>query len=91
MWFEFILLDRSVKSPQQNSGSMSPGEKPDGMTEKAIIGNIEEYVELLYEDIPEKIKGSALLLQLARNPDNLLGLSQNGNSIICIKGVIYIL
>lgn len=81
-----------MKSPQQNSGSMSPGEKPDGMTEKAIIGNIEEYVELLYEDIPEKIKGSALLLQLARNPDNLLGLSQNGNYLIfCLKRVIYIL
>lgn len=75
-----FFLDRTVKSPtQHNSGSTSPGEKPDGMSEKAVIGNIEEYVELLYEDIPEKVKGSALILQLARNPDNLLGLSQNGN------------
>ncbi|XP_026469279.1 kinesin-associated protein 3-like [Ctenocephalides felis] len=80
--------DRSVKSPQQNSGSMSPGEKPDGMTEKAIIGNIEEYVELLYEDIPEKIKGSALLLQLARNPDNLLGLSQNETVLCALSRVL---
>lgn len=39
---------------------------------------MEEYVELLYEGIPEKIRGSALILQLARNPDNLEELLHNG-------------
>ena len=39
---------------------------------------MEEYIELLYEDIPEKIRGSALILQLARNPDNLEELLHNG-------------
>lgn len=33
--------------------------------------------ELLYEDLPSKIKGTALLLQLARNPDYLNELAQN--------------
>lgn len=46
--------------------------------EKASINDIEGYLELLYEDIPEKVAGSALILQLARNPDNLEELGSNG-------------
>lgn len=46
--------------------------------EKASIRNIDEYVELLYEDLPERIRGSALILQLARHPDNLEELQKNG-------------
>lgn len=46
--------------------------------EVANINNIDEYLELLYEDVPEKQRGTALLLQLARNPDNLEELFQNG-------------
>lgn len=45
----------------------------------AVLNCIDDYVELLYDDIPEKIKGSALILQLARNPDNLIELARNGN------------
>uniref|UniRef100_A0A3Q0QUF9 Kinesin-associated protein 3b n=1 Tax=Amphilophus citrinellus TaxID=61819 RepID=A0A3Q0QUF9_AMPCI len=41
------------------------------LNEEACITRVDEYVELLYEDLPEKIRGSALILQLARNPDNL--------------------
>lgn len=48
------------------------------MNEEASITRVEEYVELLYEGIPEKIRGSALILQLARNPDNLEELLHNG-------------
>lgn len=44
----------------------------------AVLNCVDDYVELLYDDIPEKIKGSALILQLARNPDNLIELSRNG-------------
>jgi hypothetical protein len=52
---------------------------------------VEEYMELLYEDVPEKIRGSALLLQLSRNPDNLEELFSNGNRIhaIFLKCDIY--
>ena len=50
-------------------------------TEAASINDIDDYVELLYEDIPAKVKGSALLLRLTRNPDNLEELHQHGNSM----------
>lgn len=40
---------------------------------------MDEYIELLYEDIADKVRGSALILQLARNPDNLEELLINGN------------
>ena len=33
---------------------------------------------MLYEEMPDKIKGSGLILQLARNPDYLEELCQNG-------------
>ena len=44
----------------------------------ANINDIDDYLELLYEDLPEKVRGSALILQLARNPDNLEELFHNG-------------
>lgn len=50
--------------------------------EKASIRNVDEYIEYLYEDLPERIRGSALILQLARNPDNLEELEKNGNKYI---------
>lgn len=46
--------------------------------EEANINKIDEYMELLYEGFPEKIRGSTLILQLARNPDNLEELLHNG-------------
>ena len=46
--------------------------------ELANINDLDEYLELLYEDVPEKVRGSALVLQLARNPDNLEDLFANG-------------
>lgn len=47
--------------------------------EVANINDMDEYIELLYEDIADKVRGSALILQLARNPDNLEELLINGN------------
>lgn len=46
--------------------------------ETANINDLDEYLELLYEDLEEKQRGTALILQLARNPDNLDELYQNG-------------
>lgn len=48
-------------------------------SERAIISNVNNYIELLYEEMSDKIKGSSLILQLARVPDNLLELTKNGN------------
>ncbi|KAF7654529.1 hypothetical protein LDENG_00068530 [Lucifuga dentata] len=47
------------------------------LNEEASITRVDEYTELLYEGIPEKIRGSTLILQLARNPDNLEELLHN--------------
>ncbi|KPP67790.1 hypothetical protein Z043_113580 [Scleropages formosus] len=56
--------------------------------EEASINNIEDYVELLYEDIPEKVRGSALILQLARKPDNLEELLQNETALGALARVL---
>lgn len=46
------------------------------------MNKIDDYIELLYESILEKIRGSTLILHLARDPDNLEELLHNGNSIL---------
>ena len=48
------------------------------INETASLNDIDDYAEMLYEDVPDKIKGSALILQLARNPDNLSEIIQKG-------------
>ena len=50
--------------------------------EKASILDLDSYLESLYEDLPAKIRGTGLVLQLARSPDNLLELSRNGPSYL---------
>ncbi|XP_004929289.2 kinesin-associated protein 3 isoform X2 [Bombyx mori] len=54
----------------------------------AVLHHVDDYVELLYDDIPEKIKGSALILQLARNPDNLLELARNEALLSALSRVL---
>ena len=39
--------------------------------EKASVGDLDDYVTLLYEETEEKIRGTSLILQVAQNPDNL--------------------
>lgn len=53
------------------------------ISERATIDDIEEYCELLYEKAEDKVRGTALVLQLSRNPDNLEELSQNGECLVC--------
>jgi hypothetical protein len=49
------------------------------INETASLNDIDDYSEMLYEEnVTEKIKGSALILQLARNPDNLSEIIQKG-------------
>ncbi|XP_076832649.1 kinesin-associated protein 3b [Brachyhypopomus gauderio] len=56
--------------------------------EEANINKIDSYVELLYEDIPEKIRGSTLILHLARNPDNLEELLHNEPALGALARVL---
>ena len=60
----------------------------DDINETASLNDLESYIEMLYEeDLGTRIRGSALILQLARNPDNLEELFQNG-FIIYIKKLL---
>ncbi|KFO75388.1 Kinesin-associated protein 3, partial [Cuculus canorus] len=56
--------------------------------EVANINDTDEYIELLYEDIPDKVRGSALILQLARNPDNLEELLVNETALGALARVL---
>jgi hypothetical protein len=59
------------------------------INEIASLNDIDDYAEMLYENVPDKIKGSALILQLARNPDNLSEIIQKGTKINVIN--VYII
>ncbi|XP_040895979.1 kinesin-associated protein 3a [Toxotes jaculatrix] len=58
------------------------------LDEEANINSIDEYVELLYEGIQEKIRGATLIFQLARNPDNLKELIQNETALGALARVL---
>ncbi|XP_037120611.1 kinesin-associated protein 3a [Syngnathus acus] len=58
------------------------------LNEEASINSIDEYLELLYEDIQEKIRGATLIFQLARNPDNLEELKQNEMALAALARVL---
>jgi hypothetical protein len=45
--------------------------------EVARLSEMDVYMEQLYEDLPTKIHGTALILQVAQNPDNLEELVEN--------------
>lgn len=81
--------NRAVSSKVSSKSSMN-GSMNGSMSEvdKATIRNIDEYIELLYEDLPERIKGSAFILQLARNPDNLEELEKNEAVLSALSRVL---
>ena len=44
------------------------------------MAELDSYVECLYDSLQAKIRGTGMLLQLARSPDKLLELFTNGAS-----------
>ena len=79
--------DTHLTSDQMNSDPSKPIsdelEQPSidtQINETASLNDIDDYAEMLYEDVPDKIKGSALILQLVRNPDNLSEIIQKGRN-----------
>ncbi|KAM9331295.1 kinesin-associated protein 3 [Gastrophryne carolinensis] len=58
------------------------------INEVANINEMDDYIELLYEDIPDKVRASALILQLARNPDNLEELLMNETALGALARVL---
>jgi hypothetical protein len=52
-----------------------------GFSTDGSIDQIENLVENLYEGLPEKITAAKSVLQLAKRPENLAALAENGTSV----------
>lgn len=77
-YFIIIVAGKLPSSTSTNSLKVSQ----EITHQKASLNDLETYMEMLYEDIPEKIEGAARVLQLARNPDFLEELCHNGLYLI---------
>ncbi|KAL1022826.1 hypothetical protein UPYG_G00032860 [Umbra pygmaea] len=75
------------KREKHSPRDLTPFEEME-LDEEASINSIDDYVELLYEDIPEKVRGATLILHLARNPDNLEELLQNETALGALARVL---
>ncbi|CAK6977724.1 kinesin-associated protein 3a isoform X1 [Scomber scombrus] len=88
----FYLQNRKQSDENQESKRISPRDFAPyagvELDEEASISSIDEYVELLYEDVQEKIRGATLIFQLARNPDNLEELIQNETALGALARVL---
>ncbi|XP_047192659.1 kinesin-associated protein 3-like isoform X1 [Scophthalmus maximus] len=89
----FYLQNRKQSNENQEKKRVSPQDFAPyaGVElgdEEANINSIDEYVELLYEDVQEKIRGATLLFRLARNPDNLEELIQNETALGALARVL---
>uniref|UniRef100_A0A8C4E7P9 Kinesin-associated protein 3a n=1 Tax=Dicentrarchus labrax TaxID=13489 RepID=A0A8C4E7P9_DICLA len=84
----FYLQNRKHSNDSQEKKRVSPRDFAPyagvELDEEASINSIDEYVELLYEDVQEKIRGATLIFHLARNPDNLEELMQNDKTYFLI-------
>ncbi|XP_078687580.1 kinesin-associated protein 3-like isoform X3 [Branchiostoma floridae x Branchiostoma belcheri] len=84
------LSSADKKGSSTFTGQLKDPPPFDGMEvdEVANINDLDDYMELLYEDVPKKVRGSALILQLSRNPDNLEELVQNENILSALARVL---
>lgn len=82
------ILDNTHSRAVSSRTSSKVSQPSSNEIEKATIRNIDEYIELLYEDLPERIKGSAYILHLARNPDNLEELEKNEAVLSALSRVL---
>ncbi|KAM4574635.1 kinesin-associated protein 3a isoform 1-T1 [Fundulus diaphanus] len=77
----FYLQNRKQSHENQPERRISPQDFTPyagvELDEEVSMGSMEEYVELLYEDVQEKVRGAALIFHLAQNPDNLEELMQH--------------
>ncbi|XP_037553715.1 kinesin-associated protein 3a [Nematolebias whitei] len=88
----FYLQNRKESRENRDRRRISP---PDfapysgvELDEEANISCMDEYVELLYEEIQDKIRGATLIFQLAQNPDNLEELLHNEAALGALARVL---
>uniref|UniRef100_A0A915BXZ0 Kinesin-associated protein 3 n=2 Tax=Parascaris TaxID=6254 RepID=A0A915BXZ0_PARUN len=55
---------------------------------RASINNVDEYIEMLYEETAEKTRGTALILQLCRNSGNIEHIVENETLIGALARVL---
>lgn len=72
------------------TGSQHGGSSPSGgrAASTASMACLESYVDMLYEEGEDKVRGSAMVLQLARSPDNLGELAANDTLLCALARVL---
>lgn len=86
---ENVSLNSQALSAKKKLNNKLEDPNIDDINETANINELDEYAEMLYDDhIETKIRGSALILQLARNPDNLEELASNESVLNCLARVL---
>lgn len=78
-----MTIDNKIKEDKNQLGlESSPsslyhicGLMPD---DKASLAKIDEYIEMLYDDMPQKVRGSGFILKVTCDKDNLEELSSSG-------------
>lgn len=53
--------------------------------DKASLAKIDEYIEMLYDDMPQKVRGSGFILKVTCDKDNLEELSSSGIIVLFNK------
>lgn len=76
-YFQFYIfkLENDVDEGESNNSHSSLISLEE---ETASLASVDSYIELLYEEIPEKVRASGLVLKLARDTGNLNVLRKNG-------------
>ncbi|KAK9720460.1 hypothetical protein QE152_g22020 [Popillia japonica] len=80
----YLKKRKMTHTPKENDTSKSPNNTDD----VANINCLNEYVELLYEGLSDKVKASHLILILARDPENLESLSRNETFLSALARVL---
>lgn len=79
------ILVKSSDTIDSSPLDENPVSKPE---EKANLLDLEDYIELLYDDMPDKIKGSNLILQLCKDSSNLDELTKNESLLSVLSRVL---
>lgn len=81
--------ERVSTSPAQSQSRNSfYADEEDGEEFMPLLENIEEYIEGLYEEMPDKIISTRNILQLARVPHNMQVLTENESLISALSRVL---
>lgn len=88
-----FIVDNKIKEEKNQLGlENSPtsiyhicGLMPD---DKASLAKIDEYIEMLYDDMPQKVRGSGFIFKVTCDKDNLEELSSSGIIILLNIAII---